>query len=104
MAMARRGDPESGSYDQARKLRRGRQLWTGDGWAAVRSVRVSGEHVLITVADGRVFRTSYLDAVLSRKTPPATLATGRRTVISVPSLRSLPTLPDLLFLRLLLPR
>jgi hypothetical protein len=72
--MARRGDPRSGSYDQAYKLRRGRQLWTGDGWAEVTAVRSTGESVLITVADGRVFRAGYIDAVLSRKAPPAPLA------------------------------
>jgi hypothetical protein len=67
--MARRGDPEGGSYGQAFKLRRGRQLWIGDAWADVTAVRVTGESVLITVADGRVFRAGYMDAVLSRKTP-----------------------------------
>jgi hypothetical protein len=65
---------EDGSYDQARRLRRGWQLWTGDGWDEVRSVTIRGDKVLITVTDGRVFRTGYLDAVLCRKTPPAPLA------------------------------
>jgi hypothetical protein len=73
----RRGDAGSGSYDQAHKLRRGRQLWTGDGWAEVTAVRVTDEGVLIAVADGRVFRAGYADAVLSRAGPPATLTASR---------------------------
>jgi hypothetical protein len=73
MARPRRGDAGSGSYDQAHKLRRGRQLWTGDSWAEVTAVWVTGEGVLITVADGRVFRAGYADAVLSRKKPTGSL-------------------------------
>jgi hypothetical protein len=73
MVMARRGDSEGGTYGQAYKLRRGRQLWIGDDWADVTAVRITGESVLITMADGRVFRAGYMDAILSRKTPPATL-------------------------------
>lgn len=66
--MARR--EHGGSYDQARRLRRGWQLWVGDGWAEVRSAVTRGEDILITVSDGRVFRVGYLDAVLCRKPPP----------------------------------
>ena len=82
MVMATRGDAEGGSYDQAYKLRRGRQLWIGDGWADVTAVRITGESVLITVTDGRVFRAGYMDAILSRKRPPSTLTTpaGRALV------------------------
>jgi hypothetical protein len=76
--MTRRDDAGSGSYDQAHKIRRGRQLWTGDGWAEVTAVRVTGEDVLITVAVGRVFRAGYADAVLSRPAPPATLTAHPR--------------------------
>jgi hypothetical protein len=39
----------------------------------VTAVRVTGEGVLITVADGRVFQAGYADAVLSRAAPLATL-------------------------------
>jgi hypothetical protein len=67
--MARRGEDEGGAYGQAYKVRRGRELWTGDGWAIVTAVRIAGDHVLITVADGRVFRTAYIEAVLTRKPP-----------------------------------
>jgi hypothetical protein len=81
----RRGDAGSGSYDQAHKLRRGRQLWTGNEWAEVTAVRVTGEGVLITVADGRVFRAGYADAVLSRVTPPATLTGAARAARRAPS-------------------
>jgi hypothetical protein len=42
----------------------------GDGWTEVTAVRITGESVLITVADGRVFRAGYMNALLSRKTPP----------------------------------
>lgn len=93
MVMARRGDAESGSYNQAYKLRRGRQLWTGDGWAEVTAVRIAGESVLITVADGRTFRAGYGDAILSRKTPPATLGPPilyRLSVSGAPACRAHP--------------
>lgn len=78
--MARRDDAESGSYGQAYKLRRGRQLWTGDDWADVTAVRIAGDHVLITVADGRVFRAGYMDAILSRPKPRDALIRSHRTV------------------------
>jgi len=71
--MARRDDGDGGSYGQAYKVRRRWQLWIGDGWAEVTKVRVVRENVLITVTDGRTFRAGYLDAVLTRKTPPPTL-------------------------------
>jgi hypothetical protein len=77
--MARRHDDAEGSYDQARRLRRGWQLWVGDGWAEVASTAVHDDSVLVTVTDGRVFRVSYLEAVLCRQ--PATGRLGRTSVL-----------------------
>jgi hypothetical protein len=68
--MAGRNDDAEGSYHQARRLQRGWQLWVGDGWAEVQSTAVRDDSVLVTVTDGRVFRVSYLEAVLCRQ--PAT--------------------------------
>jgi hypothetical protein len=68
--MARRNDDAEGSYEQVRRLRRGWQLWVGDGWAEVQSTVVRDDSILVTVTDGRVFRVDYLEAVLCRK--PAT--------------------------------
>jgi hypothetical protein len=77
--MARRHDDADGSYDQARRLQRGWQLWVGDGWAEVQSTAVRDDSVLVTVTDGRVFRVSYLEAVLCRR--PATGRLGRASVL-----------------------
>jgi hypothetical protein len=71
--MARRGGTGSGEYHQAYKVRSGWQLWVGDAWAEVIAVRISGDYVLLTIADGRVFRAGYVDAVLTRATPPGPL-------------------------------
>ena len=75
--MAGRNDDAQGSYDQARRLRRGWQLWVGDDWAQVRSTAVRGDSILITVTDGRVFRVDYLQAVLCRKPAPDRLIRRR---------------------------
>ena len=60
-----------GTYCPAPRLKRGWQLWLGDGWVTITSVRVSGEQVLIGAADGRTYRAGYLDAVRCRRVPPA---------------------------------
>ena len=71
--MARRGDDSEGFYDHVRRLRRGWQLWVGDGWAEVQSTAVRDDSVVVTVTDGRVFRVNYLEAVLCRKPAPGRL-------------------------------
>jgi hypothetical protein len=71
--MARRNDDAEGSYDQVRRLRRGWQLWAGDGWAEVQSTAVRDDSVMVTVTDGRVFRVNYLEAVLCRRPAPGRL-------------------------------
>jgi hypothetical protein len=71
--MARQSDESAGSYEQARRLRRGWQLWVGDGWAEVRSAVARDDTILITVTDGRVFRVDYLESVLCRKPAPSRL-------------------------------
>lgn len=55
------------TYCQAPQLKRGWELWVGDGWVTITSVRVSGEHVLAGAADGRTYRAGYLDAVRYRR-------------------------------------
>jgi hypothetical protein len=67
----RRGD--RGSYCQARKLRQraGWQLWLGgQDWATITFAEVRGDDVLNTVADGRIFRADYMDAVRCRPPQP----------------------------------
>jgi len=63
-------------------------VWTGDGWAEIKSVRLGDvvlidvvlidvvliDVVLITVTGGRVFRCGYLDAVRCRAAPPTLTA------------------------------
>jgi hypothetical protein len=58
-------DSDGGTYCQAPRLKRGWELWLGNSWVTITSVRVSGEHVLIGAADGRTYRAGYLDAALS---------------------------------------
>ena len=60
-----------GTYCPAPRLERGWQLWLGDGWVTITSVRVSGEHVLIGATDGRTYRAGYLDAVRCRRVSAA---------------------------------
>jgi hypothetical protein len=60
-----------GTYCQAPCLKREWELWLGNGWMTINSVRVSGEHVLIGAADDRTFRAGYLDAVRCRRASPA---------------------------------
>lgn len=60
-----------GTYCQAPRLKRGWELWLGDGWVAITAVRVAGGHVLTGAADGRIYRAGYLDAVRCRAVSPA---------------------------------
>jgi len=64
-------DNDGETYYPAPRLRRGWQLYDGDGWPRIRAVRVVGQVVLITVEDGRTFRAGYLDAVCCRVTSQA---------------------------------
>ena len=50
--MARRNDDAEGSYDQVWRLRRGWQLWVGDGWAEVQSTAVRDDSVMVTSPKG----------------------------------------------------
>jgi hypothetical protein len=65
-------DDDGGMYCQAPKLKLGWELWTGNGWVTITSLRVAGKDVLIGTEDGRTYRAGYLDAVRCRVSAPAT--------------------------------
>ena len=80
------GPADPGSYCYGRKLlgRIGWEMYLGaDGpggerWEPITAVRIRGDHVLLTVADGTTYRAGYTDAVRCRRRrpglPPARLS------------------------------
>jgi hypothetical protein len=62
---------DGGTYCQAPKLKPGWQLWLGNAWVTITSVRIAGKDILIRTDDGRTYRAGYLDAVRCRRAPPA---------------------------------
>lgn len=80
-------DEGPGTWCQPRKLERGWLLWTGAEWAEIQSLWL-GEEVFISVADGRVFRCRYTDAVRCRAGAPKPLTLAALRHIRVfPGLR-----------------
>lgn len=69
------GPADPGSYCYGRKLL-GRVGWEmylgasgsgGERWEPITAVRIRGDHVLLTVADGTTYRAGYTDAVRCRR-------------------------------------
>ena len=73
------GPADPGSYCYGRKLleRVGWEMYLGgngaggERWEPITRVRIRGDQVLLTVADGTTYRAGYSDAVRCRRPPPA---------------------------------
>ena len=78
------GPADPGSYCYGRKLleRVGWEMYLGgngaggERWEPITRVRIRGDQVLLTVADGTTYRAGYSDAVRCRR-PPGRRPPGR---------------------------
>lgn len=81
------GPADPGSYCYGRKLleRIGWEIYLGgngaggERWEPITRVRIRGDQVLLTVADGTTYRAGYSDAVRCRR-PPRRLMPSFRSV------------------------
>ena len=82
------GRPDSYCYGRKLLERVGWELFLGgngsggERWEPISWVRITGDQVLITVADGTTYRAGYTDAVRCRRPP------GQGSSGSVPDLPS----------------